>query len=546
MNKIILNDMIEKVSGEFHNILKDSMLDSSLTKDEYEQKNKEKIKLQLAIKECIFQNNEAKQMVKNKIREIIEEKYSLNDFNIDEVINFNKMEEVESDIKFSILLNFFKNKKVNVFEEGFEIENIIKKYGLDELKEDNLEERYVITKDDVDYMIKDLKIKLDYEEKMFILVQYIYSRYKGYGVIDELLEQKIDGINGGVSGFENDLNESFLNCIWMIYKGKNIHLKFLKFENIEELKRICLNIYKYDSPGELSRNVGYKINKMKDGSRVVVLRPSFSEEWMFFIRKFHASNLELKELINAKNKENVIKLMEFITKGCNNICVSGQQGSGKTTMLLNLIGFLYPVYPIRILESSFELNVRKKFPNRNICTIQETDDISGQTGLDLLKKTDGLINIIGEVASDDVAAQLIQSGKVAAKATLFTHHAKSTEELIKSLRNSLLKTGMFRNEKIAEEEVASIINFDIHLEKDFYGNRYIERINECVFEPRTGTYKIANLIEYKNNEYIVNNSLTQEMIKKIEKELKKDDKIRFEEFINDINQELSMRIKNET
>ena len=116
MNKIILNDMIEKVSGEFHNILKDSMLDSSLTKDEYEQKNKEKIKLQLAIKECIFQNNEAKQMVKNKIREIIEEKYSLNDFNIDEVINFNKMEEVESDIKFSILLNFFKNKKVNVFE----------------------------------------------------------------------------------------------------------------------------------------------------------------------------------------------------------------------------------------------------------------------------------------------------------------------------------------------------------------------------------------------------------------------------------------------
>ena len=136
-------------------------------------------------------------------------------------------------------------------------------------------------------------------------------------------------------------------------------------------------------------------------------------------------------------------------------------------MLLNLIDFIYPVYPIRCQETSFELNMRKKFPNRNILTIQETDEISGQRGLDLLKKTDGLINVIGEVASDEVATQLIQSGKVASKATLFTHHAKSTNMLIKSLRNSLLKTGVFKNEEVAEEEVSSVINFDIHLEKRF-------------------------------------------------------------------------------
>ena len=70
MNKIILDDMIKKISDEFHNILKDSMIDSSLTKEEYEIKNKEKIKLQLAIKECIFQNDDAKKIVKNKIKKI--------------------------------------------------------------------------------------------------------------------------------------------------------------------------------------------------------------------------------------------------------------------------------------------------------------------------------------------------------------------------------------------------------------------------------------------------------------------------------------------
>jgi len=49
-----------------------------------------------------------------------------------------------------------------------------------------------------------------------------------------------------------------------------------------------------------------------------------------------------------------------------------------------------------------------------------------------------------------------------------------------ALRNSLLKTGMFNNEKTAEEQVVGVLNFDIHIVKDFRGRRYIERITECI------------------------------------------------------------------
>jgi len=49
-----------------------------------------------------------------------------------------------------------------------------------------------------------------------------------------------------------------------------------------------------------------------------------------------------------------------------------------------------------------------------------------------------------------------------------------------SLRNSLLKCNVFRDEKIAEEQVVRILDFDIHLKKDYEGNRYIERITEIV------------------------------------------------------------------
>ena len=52
--------------------------------------------------------------------------------------------------------------------------------------------------------------------------------------------------------------------------------------------------------------------------------------------------------------------------------------------------------------------------------------------------------------------------------------------LVQSLRNSLLKVGVFNDEKIAEEQVVGVLNFDIHLVKDFKGKRYIERITECI------------------------------------------------------------------
>lgn len=32
----------------------------------------------------------------------------------------------------------------------------------------------------------------------------------------------------------------------------------------------------------------------------------------------------------------------------------------------------------------------------------------------------------------------------------------------------------------AEEQVVQVLNFDIHLKKDFKGKRYVERITECI------------------------------------------------------------------
>ena len=176
-----------------------------------------------------------------------------------------------------------------------------------------------------------------------------------------------------------------------------------------------------------------------------------------------------------------------------------------------LIAYIPQTYTLRIQELAFELHLRDVYTDRNILTFQETDFISGQEGLDLQKKTDGVVNILGEVASAPVASWLVQMAMVASLFTMFTHHAKTTESLIKYLRNCLLTDGSFRNEKIAEEQVVDVIRFDIHMEKDINGHRYIERISEIVSE--NGSYKIVDIVKYDNGRYVKKADFSQKVMK---------------------------------
>ena len=243
----------------------------------------------------------------------------------------------------------------------------------------------------------------------------------------------------------------------------------------------------------------------------------------------------------------------------------GEQGSGKTTLLMGMIENIYETMNIRVQETAFELHLRKIYPTRNILTFRETDTISGQEGLDVQKKTDGSVNIIGEVATDPVASWMIQAAQVASKFTLFTHHAKTFPNLVTALRNSMLRTGVFTDEKTAEEQVIQVLNFDVHQVKDFRGKRYIERITECIpieskseytFDHRnektlegkfdkffdnatryfTKTtdrqlYTYRNIMEYVDGEYVITNPITETNLREMRNNMDSTDVEEFDRFI---------------
>ena len=577
-----VEQMTSFIKDRMDEITRTNLYDIGLSEEEMRRRKNKKYELKKALKGCTYGDVNDKKYVKELIFDLLHREYGVNQVNITNAIDFDNIDKLTTQDKFDILLYMYKQ------QYGYNaLSELIKKYNLDELKKvyGSTIASYVITPEEIDEIFQKEYEYLSFEDRLNILSQRIYQNYKGYSVIDEVRDMNIDGVSGGVSGlpesfmyqvgqlgdFIKQTNERTIpkayDSVWIFYHGKSIRLACLSFGSFAELRRVCQNIYKYNNPGQLSDTNGYKINEMKDGSRVVVLRPSMSESWAFFVRKFDTPNAVLENLVRQPGREPVIELLKFLVKGARVTALTGEQGCGKTTMLLAMIKYIYTTLNIRVQETAFELHLRKVYPDRNILTLRETETVSGQEGLDVQKKTDGAVNILGEVATDGVAAWMIQMAQVASKFTMFTHHAKTFDNLILSLRNSLLKVGMFHNEKVAEIQVVGVLNFEVHVKKSYSGDRFIERITECIpVKPKntynrdykneptmegkmdkfmdnatdyftkiteTETYKAVNIVEYVDGEYVIRNPISQENIEAMRENMSEEDQVAFDEFCND-------------
>lgn len=577
-----LEKMRDYIKKRLDEITKINLYDIGLSEEELKRRKNKKYALKKALKGCTYGDVNDKRYVKELIADLLSKEYGVDETNISSAIPFDVPSLLTSQDKFDILIYAYKK------EFGYEaLTQLIKRYNLATLKyiEGETKPCYVITDDEIDSIFEQEKIVLSFQDKLQVVVQRIYQHYKGYSSIDEIRDMNIDGVSGGVSG----LPESFLSqvaqtdgdyldqvaehkvpracdSIWIFFQGKSIRLAFLSFGTEAELKRVCQNIYKYNNPGQLSDTNGYKINEMKDGSRVVVVRPSMSETWAFFVRKFDVKRATVEQWTgNMPGSEKVIDLLKFLVKGARITSITGEQGCGKTTLLMGMIENIYETMNLRITETAFELHLRKVYPTRNILSMRETDTIAGQECLDVQKKTDGSVNIIGEVATDPVASWMIQSAQVASKFTLFTHHAKTFPDLVTALRNSMLRAGVFKNEKTAEEQVVQVLNFDIHLQKDFRGRRYIERVTECIpivdqqtydrdynsektmdgkvqkfFENATtyfskvteqNLYRYQNVLEYVDGEYQITNKITDKNLQEMRANMDDSDLEYFDAFV---------------
>lgn len=349
---------------------------------------------------------------------------------------------------------------------------------------------------------------LTFREALSVVATLIYSEYKGMGVVDTLRTMNIDGFNIGTSGsiMNTNLDDNALDwraprSVWVYYQGKFVHMQFLTFHTEQEIRRVVQLIARYNNPGPLTEKRGYLVNTMYDKSRVLALRPPASEYWACFVRKFVLSVKTLTGLVDPvkrnpatgetildangepihkyKNAQLPYNLIRLLMRGQVTTAFTGRQGSGKTTLMVAAIAEVDGRFTIRVLEMAPEMYLRELYPQRNILSVQETNTVTAAMLQDALKKSDAALSIVGEVATDIIAARMLQMAQVASIFTIFSHHANRTVDLVHAITNSVVAaSGGTVSPSTIEPQVIDAIHVDVHLDYFTNGDRYIERVTE--------------------------------------------------------------------
>lgn len=485
-DKLTMDKLLEIVKYSLADLIKDENF-TGLADEEFESMYKRKARIQDAMQNCVYGIDSAKLIVQDLIRSILADMLKTEE-DVLQVYDF-RANYLEPRIKFEILMYFYKKQfgKDALAEMITEYKLARERYVI----EDKSQPSYLISDEDIDMIYAEKNYDLNYNVMLDIMVIMIYQRYKGFGVIDTLREMNINGFNCGTSG---SILSALLNkdikimkaprSVWLYFNGKYIHLRFLSFNTEEELRRVVQLLCRYNNPGPLTEKRGYMVNTMYDKSRVLAMRPPAAEYWAVFVRKFTLSDSSLPALIDKPYVNQAflaINLVMYLMMGQITCGFTGRQGAGKTVMMTAAVKFIDPRYTLRVLEMAPEMYLRELYPERNILSVQETQYVSAAELQDALKKSDAAVSIVGEVATDSIAARMIQMGQVASIFTIFSHHANVAEQLVYAIRNSLVNAGGFTGNMItAEQQVIDVIRVDIHLNYTTDGRRYIERISEIV------------------------------------------------------------------
>ncbi|MDE7299319.1 MAG: Flp pilus assembly complex ATPase component TadA [Lachnospiraceae bacterium] len=368
--------------------------------------------------------------------------------------------------------------------------------------------------------------RLTFFEKLDIVTQRVYEELYGFSVCDLLISAQtaIDSVSAGCGGGQSagagparEGGKRNYEVIYVMLRGKKLRLSFLGFPSENALECVVKKLGRSHPRVQLSRKNCFLVTGLQNNMRVVVTRPPASEGWTFYVRKFSTAPVgSMEELLTDEHSELAVSLLRTLVRGCRNIVITGEQASGKTTLLKRLVGFIDPNCSIRVAEQAFELRLGELYPERNIHAMQEYGDGRLEDVITLFKKTDTDVTICGEINEPAAADALIQISQSGGRFTMCTSHHRTTEKLVDYMRNALLKHSGFRDERVAERQVIDALHFDIHLEADRSGHRCIRRITELT-DCKGERFEAKNILELVDGNYRFCGKISKEHAAQIKK-----------------------------
>ncbi len=317
---------------------------------------------------------------------------------------------------------------------------------------------------------EDTKGILNSREDMNQIVKEILDEALGLGPLEDLLRDK-------------SISEVMVVGPHKIYyeQGGKLRLSEVTFTNdrqvLNVIERIVAPIGR-----RIDEKTPYVDARLKDGSRVhAIIPPSSIDGCTITIRKFPDKRLTHKDAIKfGSMTESMADFLRIAVEAHRNIIVSGGTGSGKTTLINILGGFIQANERIITCEDSAELN----FPQEHIVRLEtRPPSLEGDGAIDircLVKQTlrmrpDRIV--VGECRGGETL-DMLQAMGTGHDGSMTTVHSNNPRECIGRLETLVQYAGTSISARAIKEMIAGAVHLIIQQSRLDDGSRKIMYITE--------------------------------------------------------------------
>jgi pilus assembly protein CpaF len=222
--------------------------------------------------------------------------------------------------------------------------------------------------------------------------------------------------------------------------------------------------------------------RLQDGSRVNAVIPPISLVGpVLTIRKFSRNPITVEQLIQFGSiTQEAIQFLKACVESRLNIVISGGTGSGKTTFLNVLSGFIPSDERILTIENAAELQLRQE----HVVTLESRPpNIEGRGEITIRNLVVNALRmrperiIVGEIR-DEAALDMLQAMNTGHDGSMTTLHSNGPRDTLSRLETMTLMAGMDLPSRAIREQVSSAIDLICHQERMRDGTRKITNLTE--------------------------------------------------------------------
>jgi len=296
----------------------------------------------------------------------------------------------------------------------------------------------------------------------------IYYSVTGFGPIQPLLDR-------------NDVSEVMVNSKDLIYyetKGKLVRAD-VEFKSDEHILHV---INKIVSP--LGRRCDMSSPmvdaRLPDGSRVNAIIPPLALKGpSLTIRKFSETAITVAQMVTwGTLTQGMSHFLEACVRIALNIVVSGGTGSGKTTTLNAISGFIPEGERIVTVEDSAELNMQQ---NHVVSLETRPPNVEGKGAVTIRELIKNCLRmrpdrvVVGECRSGETL-DMLQAMNTGHEGSLTTGHANTPKDMMTRLEVMVMMAGTNMPSRAIREQIASAVDLVVQQVRLHDGSRRLTYI----------------------------------------------------------------------